>query len=59
MQVYDSSLLGDEDPTVRADAFKQTLDALVGPMVDMRLKMADLMNVDKVCVVSFLRYKPK
>ncbi|KAG8901207.1 Golgi transport complex subunit 6 [Tulasnella sp. 403] len=42
MGVYDSSLLGDEDPGERESAFEQILDAAVDPAMEMCKRMADL-----------------
>lgn len=42
MAVYDSSLLGDEDPAEREAAFSQILEAAVDPAMEMCKRMADL-----------------
>lgn len=42
MAVYDSSLLGDEDPTEREAAFAQILEAAVDPAMEMCKRMSDL-----------------
>ncbi|KAG8983873.1 Golgi transport complex subunit 6, partial [Tulasnella sp. 427] len=42
MAVYDSSLLGDEDPTEREAAFAQILEAAVDPAMEMCKRMSEL-----------------
>ena len=42
MTVYDSSLLGDEDPSERENAFIQILEASVDPAMEMCKRMSEL-----------------
>lgn len=42
MSVYDSSVLGDEDPEKQRREFKRILDAAVDPALEMCRRMADM-----------------
>lgn len=42
MGVYESSLLGDEDPVEREAAFSQILEATVDPALEMCRRMSEL-----------------
>jgi conserved oligomeric Golgi complex subunit 6 len=42
MGVYESSLLGNEDPQEREDAFHEILDAAVNPAMEMCIRMSEL-----------------
>jgi len=42
MGVYESSLLGSEDPQERQDAFREILDAAVNPTLEMCITMSEL-----------------
>jgi len=46
MSVYDSSVLGDEDPDEQRRGFKQILDATVDPALEMCRRMADMNTKD-------------
>ena len=46
MSVYDSSVLGDEDPDEQRRGFKQILDAAVDPALEMCRRMADMNTKD-------------
>lgn len=42
MTVYESSLLGDEDPVERENAFSQILEASVDPAMEMCQRMSEM-----------------
>ncbi|CCA71103.1 hypothetical protein PIIN_05038 [Serendipita indica DSM 11827] len=44
MQVYDSSLIEDETPQQRQEGFRDVLDSMVKPMLDMCTTMSNLMK---------------
>ena len=46
MSVYESSVLGDENPEEQRRGFKQILDAAVDPALEMCRRMADMNNKD-------------
>lgn len=46
MSVYESSVLGDEDPEEQRRGFKQILDTAVDPALEMCRRMADMNNKD-------------
>ena len=46
MSVYESSVLGDEDPEEQRRGFKQILDAAVDPALEMCRRMADMNSKD-------------